>query len=463
MIIKLCIYILCFIQLINAIKVTFEGYKVYKVLPKTENEVEIVREIQKKGIGEFWLDQFDVHDGVRVNVSPEKIVQFINIMKVHNIEYKEIINDLQKVIEDQLKPSNRANSNSSFLSLSWDRYHSLEEINSWLDELQANYPDIVTTVVMGKSVENREIKGVKINYHPNRGFPLIGMIEGTLHAREWIVPATATWIIKEFLTSSDVEIRRLAENFEWHIFPVVNPDGYVYTFTTHRMWRKNRSTRNFTSCATSGVDDDMSNGVDLNRNFDFVWMETGASDNPCSNTFAGPAPFSEPEARAVADYVMKIYSNGTFMYYFGLHSFTQLIVIPYSHMTAAEAANATNYADMFVIATNGAEKLKQRFGTEYRVGVSADVMYPMSGASFDWVKFETKVPVSFLIELRDLGEYGFLLPPEQIIPNNLEVMDALLEIDRTTLKLGYYASGKENIVCSLSLILFSFVFKLFVT
>lgn len=38
------------------------------------------------------------------------------------------------------------------------------------------------------------------------------------------------------------------------------------------MWRKNRSTRNFTSCAASGVPDDMSNGIDLNRNFDFVWM-----------------------------------------------------------------------------------------------------------------------------------------------------------------------------------------------
>lgn len=59
----------------------------------------------------------------------------------------------------------------------------------------------------------------------------IGMIEGGIHAREWISPATVTWIIKEFLESNDPEVRFLAENIEWHIFPVVNPDGYAYTFT----------------------------------------------------------------------------------------------------------------------------------------------------------------------------------------------------------------------------------------
>lgn len=86
----------------------------------------------------------------------------------------------------------------------------------------------------------------------------------------------------------------------------------------------------------------------------------------------------------------------------------------------------------------------------------------MSGTSFDWVKNVTDVPVSFLIELRDLGEYGFLLPASQIIPNNLEIMDALLEIDRTTRRLGYYYSGTNTLISSLSLIVLSFFVKLFV-
>lgn len=133
------------------------------------------------------------------------------------------------MINDQLRPAN-IRPTDSFLSLNWNQYHSLDEIYAWLDELAATYPTVVTISSMGNSFENREIKGVIINYKPSEN-PLIGMIEGTLHAREWISAATVTWIIREFLTSTDPEVRALAENFEWHIFPVVNPDGYVYTFT----------------------------------------------------------------------------------------------------------------------------------------------------------------------------------------------------------------------------------------
>lgn len=86
----------------------------------------------------------------------------------------------------------------------------------------------------------------------------------------------------------------------------------------------------------------------------------------------------------------------------------------------------------------------------------------MSGTTFDWVKNATDVPVSFLIELRDLGEYGFLLPPQQIIPNNLEIMDALLEMDRTTRELGYYDSGTSTIVYSVCITIFGVLFALLI-
>lgn len=75
----------------------------------------------------------------------------------------------------------------------------------------------------------------------------------------------------------------------------------------------------------------------------------------------------------------------------------------------------------------------------------------MSGTSFDWVKYSTDVPMAFLIELRDLGEYGFLLPPEQITPTCLEIMDFLVEVDSTTRKLGYY-SGSSGLGSSLKLL-----------
>lgn len=65
----------------------------------------------------------------------------------------------------------------------------------------------------------------------------------------------------------------------------------------------------------------------------------------------------------------------------------------------------------------------------------------VSGSSFDWVKGVAKIPIVYLFELRDVGEYGFLLPAEQIIPNNEEIVDCLLEMDRTTRRIGYYSSA----------------------
>lgn len=55
------------------------------------------------------------------------------------------------------------------------------------------------------------------------------MIESTIHAREWIAAATATYLLNELLTSTDTTIQDLARNFNWIIIPVLNVDGYVYS------------------------------------------------------------------------------------------------------------------------------------------------------------------------------------------------------------------------------------------
>ncbi|KAJ0173495.1 hypothetical protein K1T71_010644 [Dendrolimus kikuchii] len=418
-------------------KVSYNDHKVLKIIPKNEDTVEVLKDIRSSGLGEFWDEAIQVNKKVKLNVAPHKYKAVQDKLKNNAIEYEVVFNDMQKIIDQQQMPA-RNTTGENFLDFTWDRYHNLAQIYAWLDRVYAAYPNVVNLTSMGPSVDGREIKGIIINYKPNNANKSIGMLEGTLHAREWISPATVTWIIKEFLTSTDPAVRALAEDLEWHIFPVVNPDGYVYSFEHRRMWRKNRSRANFTSCAHLQTEDDMSNGVDLNRNFDFVWMSIGASNDSCSNTFAGPIPFSEPESRAIAQRVLTLKDEGRFIYYIAVHSYTQLFVIPYSHVSGVDVLLANNYADMYEIAIRGSEALSKRFGTKYRVGVSADVMYPMSGTSFDWVKFAADVPISFLIELRDLGEYGFLLPPEQIIPTGLETMDAFIEMDRTTRLLGYY-------------------------
>lgn len=90
---------------------------------------------------------------------------------------------------------------------------------------------------------------------------------------------------------------------------MLNPDGYEYSHVTDRLWRKNR--RNETRPTIQGrkkrVDDGNEEciGVDLNSNFEFNWKK-GNSINPCSPAYAGRKPFSEPESKALANFMLKL-------------------------------------------------------------------------------------------------------------------------------------------------------------
>jgi carboxypeptidase A4 len=84
-----------------------------------------------------------------------------------------------------------------------------------------------------------------------------------------------------------------AKNIEFNIVPVLNPDGYEFTHTNNRLWRKNRRNPELGECS----------GTDLNRNFDFKWSGQGTSPNPCSEIYTGASPFSEPESQAIKNYL----------------------------------------------------------------------------------------------------------------------------------------------------------------
>ncbi|XP_047998309.1 carboxypeptidase B-like [Leguminivora glycinivorella] len=55
----------------------------------------------------------------------------------------------------------------------------------------------------------------------------------------------------------DVQEQDLLHNIDWIILPIANPDGYEFTHTSSRYWRKNR--------ATGFMVGNMCAGVDLNR------------------------------------------------------------------------------------------------------------------------------------------------------------------------------------------------------
>jgi len=110
----------------------------------------------------------------------------------------------------------------------------------------------------------------------------------------------ALFLLKQLVENYNKN-RRLVQAADWYILPVMNPDGYEYTHTVDRLWRKTRSSheqgRFFFSTPCEGVD--------LNRNWAYHWGEKGSSDDPCHETYAGPRAFSEPESRAAAEFIME--------------------------------------------------------------------------------------------------------------------------------------------------------------
>ncbi|XP_037958092.1 zinc carboxypeptidase-like [Teleopsis dalmanni] len=399
-------------------KVRYDNFKVFNL--KISNKiqlavVEMFKSLEKSY--DIWKEYDSSSKEVHVMVNPTILKYFEKLIKLFGFESELMISNVQDLIDAEVATT-RADDGATF---GWTRYYELHEIETWLDGILAAYPDVTQEFIIGSSYENRPIRGIKISHKP--GNPVI-FIESNIHAREWITSATATWFINELLTSTVAAVRDLAENYDWHIIPVFNVDGFAYSHSTDRMWRKTRQPVTTSACI----------GTDANRNFDSHWMENnGASDNPCSETYAGTAPFSEPEAKALADHLTNI--KDEIKIYLSFHSYGQYLLSPYGHVASDFPPN---YDDLLEIGNAFSSAINNlQYQTSYAVGSTATVLYVASGSSVDWVYNMLDVKIGYTIEYRDRGRFGFVLPPVQIIPNCEELMAGMLALVGKSKELGY--------------------------
>lgn len=265
-----------------------------------------------------------------------------------------VILDLSKEATNRLRevsPINRfedIKNLSELMEKTTIQYLNMEEVETILAKLCTFYPDMVTVIELPeKTHERRTSHAVLVRAARNSNNNIINsnrvgiLFTGSVHAREWggsdICVNFLINLINSYAGSTDLiygdmifpgyKIRDMLENIDIIIFPDVNPDGKKYSQTADDTsvpismediwWRKNRNP----NLVPNGNSPNHATGVDINRNFDFLWdsgINTVNNGTNISQKYRGTAAFSEPEIRNVKSILDK-YKN--ICYFVDIHSF----------------------------------------------------------------------------------------------------------------------------------------------
>ncbi|RWS00236.1 hypothetical protein B4U79_09238, partial [Dinothrombium tinctorium] len=303
----------------------YSGHQVLRVIPKNSYHIRSLKTLREKYKLNFWSATIKINSSILIQVSPNQQTPVRRYLHDSFVPYVIVIFDLQQTIDRQYNDHKRTQvKHHSQFDVS--SYHTFDEIIEYLSLL--NDHENVNLIVIGNSTENRSLYVAEIKSNKAKDDRSAVFIECGIHAREWISPAACLFIINQLL--NDPSLHELREQYVFYILPVLNPDGYEYTWTHDRLWRKTRSKpkgveRIYDSCI----------GVDLNRNFGYATARAGThtSNQPCEETYIGMKPFSEPEARALRDFLTRLKANKTHILamYISLHSYGQVWTYPYAH------------------------------------------------------------------------------------------------------------------------------------
>ncbi|KAF2451997.1 hypothetical protein P171DRAFT_401894 [Karstenula rhodostoma CBS 690.94] len=392
----------------RAEKVDYTGFKVLRLsLHKASNSIE--EQVEKIAAhvlnpGKSTLD---------VVVSPDSVAA-IKALVPESIVINE---DLGASLAEEGELVSPDFSVSAVPSETWfTAYHPYADHLKFLSDLQGGFPSQSEIFTAGTSVQGRALTGIHIWGSGGKGSKPAVLIHGTVHAREWITTMTTEYFAWQLLTkyAFDATVKSLVDKYDYYIIPAVNPDGFVYTQTTDRLWRKNRQTVSSSTCV----------GRDINRNWPYKWEVTGgASTSPCSETYKGQVAGDAPENKGLVAQVNSLRAGKGIRLYLDIHSYGQYILWPYGYDCSLVVHNS---AQLRSIATSAAAAIKAVSGTSYTIGPSCSTLYATTGSSVDYIDATGNATYSYTWELRDTGTYGFQLPASQIQPTARETWQGLL-------------------------------------
>lgn len=242
-------------------------------------------------------------------------------------------------------------------------YLNVDETESGLKALANTYPDTCELIQLPHTThDGRKSYALRLGKQGTQKITGVYFTGGT-HAREWGGVDSCIYFAADLLAAyasgtglqyghkgfSSVDVRSIIESLEVFVFACVNPDGRAYDMQgmgeqpelDYSLWRKNRRPH----------EDQFCEGVDLNRNQDFLWdsnrhmhpivANTASYPNPCGDvqdTYRGPSPTSEPEARNVT-WLLETFPQ--IAWYMDIHCYTGVVLYPWG-----DAANQSNNPGM---------------------------------------------------------------------------------------------------------------------
>ena len=337
----------------------------------------------------------------------------MNWLNAESIPFDILVDDLKFKIEYENAHMELIRQNNDG-EMWYDIYRTYQEVQMKIEEI-AEISAIASIIEIGESYENRDIKGLKFS-SGGLDKPAV-FFNGCQHAREWVTVMATVYMADQLSQNyeNDPFVQTLLDLVDVYIIPIVNPDGYVYTHTVDRYWRKNRQVNTGSNCI----------GIDLNRNWDADWNGLESTSNSaCSDIYVGTFPFSATEASVLKNYMESI---PNLLGHLDIHSYSALVLGPWSYTNE----QSPDHAEIVSLGTTMKDAISNTnaYPFEFGTGDANGSLYLASGTMPDWT-YDGLGALGYTYELRpnSFSGGGFELPEDQILDACEENYNGALEM-----------------------------------